>query len=284
MEGVLALFTERPYVIAFLCAFIVIATAERGVARMLVWLATGTFIGWLMEFSSTHNGFPFGEYAYNGQNFPDELWLGGVPLFASLSFAFLTYFGYSAACTFLGTLDRSGSDVQRRPAPGIERSIRVLLLAVIITTWMDTVMDPVTHLGEHWFLGDLYAYSGDGQHFDVPLSNYRGWLLTSACIVFVNQRLDAMLAAIGVAASGIHIPLKPFWAIGTVIGNFAFMIGITVYLMASDSVPRSVPISEILLSGLVLSGAFIVFAMIMIRRALRRGEQTATAQELAYST
>jgi putative membrane protein len=284
MDGVLALFTERPYVVAFLCAFIVIASAEHGVVRMLAWLATGTFIGWLMEFSSTHNGFPFGEYAYNDQNFPDELWLGGVPLFASLSFAFLTYFAYSAACTFLGTLDRSGSDIQRRSAPHIERSLRVLVLAAAITTWMDTVMDPVTHLGEHWFLGNLYAYQGDGQHFDVPLTNYGGWLLTAACIVFVNQRLDTLLAAAGIGLSGFHLPFKPFWAIGTVVGNFAFMIGITVYLIASDSVPSSVPINEILLSGVAISGLFVAFASFMLWRALARSDRSTATQELAYST
>jgi putative membrane protein len=284
MDGLLALFTERPYVIAFLLAFMVIATAERGVPRMLAWLVTGTFIGWLMEFSSTHNGLPFGEYAYNEGSFPDELWLGGVPLFASLSFASLSYISYSAACTFLGTLERNGSDIQRRPAPDIERSLRVVALAAVIATWMDTVMDPVTHLGQHWFLGDLYAYGGDGQHFDVPLSNYGGWLLTAACIVFVNQRLDSLLSLAGAGARGFHLPLKPFSAIGTIFGIFAFMIGITVYLMASDSLPASEPINEILLSGLALSGAFVVFTIVMVRRALARDTRATPAKDLVYST
>jgi putative membrane protein len=237
-----------------------------------------------MEFSSTHNGFPFGDYAYNDEMFPDEIWLGGVPLFASLSFAFLTYFAHSAACTFLGTLERSGGDLQRRPALDLERSLRVLALAAVITTWMDTVMDPVTHLGEHWFLGDLYAYQGDGQHFDVPLSNYGGWLLTAGIIVFINQRLDGLLSDLGAGVAGFHLPFKPLWAIGTIFGNFAFMIAITVYLLVSDAVPASEPVTQILFSGLALSGAFVVFTFIMLRRALTRDAAPASAQDLAYST
>jgi putative membrane protein len=82
------MFTERWYVLAFLASFVVICWAERGWQRTLLWLVSGTCIGWLMEFSSTHNGFPFGDYSYHEWNFPDELFAGGVPIFASLSFAF----------------------------------------------------------------------------------------------------------------------------------------------------------------------------------------------------
>ena len=109
MDALTAMLTERPYVLAFLAAFLVISSAERGMRRTLFWLASGTFLGWLMEFSSIRTGFPFGSYTYHEANFPDELWLGGVPFFASLSFAFLTYFGYSIARTFLSVLERRGN-------------------------------------------------------------------------------------------------------------------------------------------------------------------------------
>jgi putative membrane protein len=281
MDSFASLFTERPYVIAFLCAFLAIATAERGLPRMLFWLASGTFLGWLMEFSSTHNGFPFGSYTYNDQLFPEEIWLGGVPLFASISFAFLTYFGYSVACTLLIGVERHGISLRRPSNPQLEQSIQVLLLAALITTWMDTVMDPVTHLGQYWFLGDLYAYQGHGQHFDVPLTNYAGWFFTALCIVFVNQRFDAFLSARGVAAGGFDLPAKPLWAVGTVMGNFAFIIGITIYLQVTDAVPPSVPIGDILLSGLLIAGAFIVFAALMLVRAFNRESARRGAETLA---
>lgn len=275
MTEIGAMITERWYVLAFLASFVVICWAERGWARMLVWLVSGTFVGWLMEFSSTHNGFPFGDYSYHEANFPDELFIGGVPIFASLSFAFLTYFAYSAACTFLSRLERRGNNIVRIDDNAVLSSAVVLVLAAIITTWVDLVIDPVSLLGQYWFLGDLYHYHADGAHFDVPLSNYAGWLFTSALIGFVNQRAGGVLDAIGVAARGFSLPAKPFWALGTIIGNFGFMFVVTLYLMGSDSVPAGEPISGVLVSGLLFSAAFVVFAGTMIGRGLRRSDQPA---------
>jgi putative membrane protein len=272
MDQIAAMFTERPYVLAFLATFIVVCWAERGWQRMLLWLASGTFIGWLMEFSSTHNGFPFGHYSYYEANFPDELFIGGVPIFASLSFAFMTYFAYSAASTFLSRLERRGRDIERVDDDAVYGSLRVLVLAALITTWVDTVIDPVSLLGRYWFLGDLYGYRENGVHFGVPLSNYSGWLFTSVVIVALNQLFDALLRTLGVAVRGFHLPFKPAWALGTIFGNFGFMIAVTVYLMTPDSVPSSEAVGSVFVSELALSGAFVALAAIMIGRGLRRSE------------
>ena len=276
MDELLAMFTERWYVLAFLATFLVIATAERGWLRTALWLATGTFIGWLVEFSSTRNGFPFGNYDYNQANFPDELFIGGVPLFASLSFAFLTYFGYSAACTLLSPLERANGGLVRLAGPALDNSFRVLLLAAVVTTWVDTVVDPVTHLGRYWFIGDLYAYDTNGFHFDVPLSNYAGWLFTSALIVLVNQGLDALLNERGVPARGFALPYKPLWAVATIVGDMAFIIGIAIYLLGNNDVPSSENVGAVLASGIAISVAFIAFAAFMLRRGLSQGEQAAS--------
>jgi putative membrane protein len=267
LTELIAMLTERPYVLAFLASFLVISGAERGWLRTAFWLASGTFLGWLMEFSSTRNAFPFGMYDYHEPLFPDELFIGGVPLFASLSFAFLPYFAYSVACTFLSRLEYRDGDMQRVIEPRVDNSLRVLILAALITTWIDLAIDPVALLGQHWFLGDLYSYSEDGFHFGVPLSNYAGWVFTALCVVFVNQRFDVWLRDRGVELGGYYLPFKPLWALGSVLGNFAFMLGITVYLLASDAAPNE-PLGAVLLSGLALSGLFVLFAAVMIRRGL----------------
>lgn len=279
MDALTAMLTERPYVLAFLAAFLVISSAERGWRRTFFWLVSGTFLGWLMEFSSIRTGFPFGSYTYHEGNFPDELWLGGVPFFASLSFAFLTYFGYSIARTLLSVLEWRGNDIQRRSNPRLDGSLRVLLLAALITTWIDTIIDPVSHLGEYWFLGDLYTYQGDGLHFDVPMSNYAGWFFTTAVIVFVNQLFDQWLRSRSAAEpQGFHLRFKPFWAVGSFLGNCAFMLGVTIYLIASDGVPSTVPAVQILASGLVLTGLFAAFAAAMIWRGLARDTRSERAR------
>jgi uncharacterized membrane protein len=166
--------------------------------------------------------------------------------------------------------------VRRLDDPAIETSLRVLALAAILTTLADTIIDPVAYLGEHWFLGDLYTYAEDGIHFGVPLSNYAGWLLTTAMVVFVNQRFDGWLRARGTAAHGFHLPFKPLWALGSYLGNSAFMIAVIMYLIVADDVPSSVPLGSILASTLALSGAFVLFAFFMIRRAFNRGLEPLT--------
>ncbi len=274
MDAFTAMFTERPYVLAFLASFLVVAMAERGWQRTALWLVSGTFIGWLVEFSSTRNGFPFGHYAYHESNFPHELFIAGIPFFASLSFAFLTYFGYSAACTMLSPLVRRGRDIVRTDRSA-DSSLRVLALAALITTWADTVTDPVAHLGKYWFLGDLYNYHTSGlHHFDVPLTNYAGWIFASLVIVFVNQRFDALLRARSIVARGFALPLRPLWAIGSIIGNMAFINAIAVYLLAGDRAPGE-PVGAILASGVALSVAFVVLAAVMVWRGLRAGDEMA---------
>jgi putative membrane protein len=278
VDALIAMLTDRPYVVAFLVAFLVIAWAERGGRRTLFWLASGTVLGWLAEFSSVRTGFPFGFYSYHPAKFPRELWLGEIPVFASLSFAFLSYFGYSAACAFLSPLERRGFDIRRVADPGVDESFRVLLLAALITTWADTVTDPVAHLGRFWFLGDLYAYRESGFHFHVPLSNYAGWLFTSSCIVFVNQRFDAWLRRRETAPQlrGFRLPFEPLWAVGSLLGNFVFMLAVTAHLIISGSVPPAVPLRAILASGIALSALFVVFAAVMIRRGLARSVRVPT--------
>lgn len=272
MDAALAMLTDRPYVLAFLAAFLVVSVAERGAARTLFWLASGTGLGWLAEVSSIRNGFPFGHYTYHGENFPTEAWPLGVPLFASLSFAFLSYFGYSVAYTLLSPLHGKGAALRRVEDRELSRSGSVLILAAVITTWLDTVTDPVAHLGKYWFLGDLYAYHSVGFHFHVPLSNYLGWIATSLGIVFVNQRFDAGLGARESApVRGFALPFKPLWATGSCLGNFAFILGINLSLLCDPSIPASEPLLGVFVSGLILTGAFVIFAALMLRRGIARG-------------
>ena len=52
---------------------------------------------------------------------------------------------------------------------------------------LDVIIDPVAHLGEQWFLGKIYYYANPGWYFDVPLSNFAGWFLVAATVIFVNE-------------------------------------------------------------------------------------------------
>ncbi|MBI4517009.1 MAG: carotenoid biosynthesis protein [Deltaproteobacteria bacterium] len=267
MEVAYLMLVNRPAVLANLAAFAILALAERGVRRMLLWLVTGTAIGWLVEFSSTHTGFPFGYYVYHQESFAGELAAGGVPIFASLSFAALTYLGYSSACTLLSPLRGAGAAVRRVEPDSLSTSWRLWVLAAVLITWMDIVIDPITLLGRYWHLGDLYHYEPAGIHFGVPLSNYGGWLFTALVIVGINQLIDARLRAAGSSPAPLYsLPFQPFWSVGGQAGTYVYMICVTLYLLVADVTPAGTPLMAILLSTLTFTGAYAVFTTAMIRR------------------
>jgi putative membrane protein len=271
MEPLLNTVAHRPYVVAVVIVFWILAPLELGGRRALFWFVSGTLLGWFFEFASTRTGFPFGHYAYHGHLFPDELWIGGVPPFASVSFASLTYFGYSGATTLLAPLRRHGGDVIAYATPALRRSGRVLLLATLIPTWLDTVVDPVTHLGRYWMLGDIYHYETPGLHFDVPFVNYLGWLVTCCTIVFVNQRADRRLTPARQSMPPRNrLPFQPFWSLGTVVSNMIFMLVVTVQLMRTPAVPPTTPLAAMLLSGTLLTAGFVLLCAVMIRRGFTR--------------
>jgi uncharacterized membrane protein len=281
-NALLVMLLNRPAVVANVTAFLILALAERGALRTMWWLATGTAIGWLMEFSSTRTGFPFGHYAYHPAAFANEWSAGGVPLFASLSFAALTYFGYSAACTLLAPLHGEGLAVRRVPDPHLATSWRVLLLATVLITWMDVVIDPLTLLGRYWHLGDLYHYESLGAHFGVPLSNYAGWLFTSCAIVGANQLLDRALRRSGAAGRPLFsLPFQPFWSIGAQAGTYVYMTLVALYLLASRRVPDAVPVGAILASGLLCTAAYALLVTWSIRRGRRRGRRLAASGDVS---
>jgi putative membrane protein len=171
--------------------------------------------------------------------------------------------------TLLSPLRRQGWKVERIETAGLATSWQVLVLATVLITWMDLVMDPVTHLGRYWFLGDLYDYEPGGLHFDVPLTNYAGWLITSFTIVSANQFIDRALAAAGYpAAAAFDLPLRPLWSIACQAGTYVMMLVITVYLMMSPDVPTETPLLGILASGLVFTGIYAAFVGIRLNAAL----------------
>jgi putative membrane protein len=284
MDYVVSMFVNRPYVVSLVLVFIVIAAAERGWLRMVIWLVTAASIGWLSEFSSQRTGFPYGFYSYYPSSFANELWLSNVPLFASLSYAALSYLGYSLTYTLFSPLRKGSHGIERVENEKLLLSSKVALCASLLITWSDFVIDPITHLGEYWFLGKIYQYvPGDygwltfiyqhmtsGWHFDVPLSNYVGWLITFFAIVYVNQLIDKALLSWNIAPKpAFNLPHRCLWSLAYYIGNFMFMLSVNVYLYFNPAVPAEKQVGLILVNTVVFILAFVVFNVVVIRRKLR---------------
>ncbi len=283
MTYLVAMVLKRPYVIALVLTFAIVAAAERGWRRMAIWLGVGAFIGWLSEYASTRTGFPFGFYDYFPASFTDELWVSNVPLFASLSFAAISYLGWSWTYTLFARLRRGPDGIERVEDSRLAGSIVVALATAVLVTWSDLVMDPITHLGEYWFLGKIYLYkAGDfgwvaplydhlrpRWHFDVPLSNYLGWVLTFFTIVWVNQRIIAADAARGVVDHpAFKLPNRPLWSLGYFVGNLLFMLGVNVYLYRHPGVPPEKYVGWMLVNTTLLTATFVVVNVVILRTKL----------------
>ena len=179
IDQLITTFLRRPYVFAFLAAFLFLAWRRGGWRRTILWLITGYLIAWVSEVSSIHNGFPYGLYKYVYESMPGELMIFGVPFFDSLSYAFLSYAGFAVASFF--AVNRESSS--RRT------SVALVLLAAFFTMLIDVVVDPVATMGDRWFLGKIHYYVYPGFYFGVPLTNFGGWFLVALTIVACNALL-----------------------------------------------------------------------------------------------
>lgn len=284
MDYVVSMFVNRWYVVALVVTFMIVAVAERGWLRMSIWLVVGTFLGWLSEYCSTRTGFPFTFYDYYPSSFSNELWISNVPLFASLSFASLTYLGHSLTYTLFSPLRRGEYGVERVENLQLMLSLKVALWATLLITWSDFVIDPITHLGEYWFLGKIYMYvPGDygwlapvynhltpAWHFNVPIGNYVGWLITCFTIVFVNQWIDAWLLNQGIPHKpAFRIKDLPLLSLYYFIGNFLFILSVNLYLFTKPEVPEEAKLGLILANTLVFVIAFVVFNIKVISHKLK---------------
>jgi len=120
-------------------------------------------VGYLAEWVGVVTGLPFGSYSYTGLLWPQ---LAGVPVVVALAWGGMGLAGYAVA---------------RAVAPGGGWR-RVAVGALALTAW-DLFLDPQM-VGQ-----GLWVWAEDGFYRGVPLSNFAGWLLVSALVMLVIQRI-----------------------------------------------------------------------------------------------
>jgi putative membrane protein len=163
---------HRWYAFGFVIAFFWSASAERGWKPSLRFWGVASLVSWVAEYLSTRTPFPYGRYDY--QAGLDEAHFGNVPLFVPLSFCVVVWAGRALAQARFGA----------RP-PG-----RLILTGALCATALDLVIDPMTLLGRAWFLGPLYQFHATSGWFHVPWSNFLGWFLVSAVILWIDELLE----------------------------------------------------------------------------------------------
>jgi uncharacterized membrane protein len=222
----------RPYVFAFLAAFLFAAIMLIGWPRTWrFWLISWT-TAFICEFSSTRTGVPFGWYHYNGSTVGRELYFFDVPFMDSISFSFLLYAAYCVAlCLVLPIRPFSGSaqpmfnplhlDVNART------SWSVLFVTAFLFAFIDMVIDPVALRGDRWFLGKIYYYPDPGVHFGVPVANYLGWAVVGLISLAIYFPLERRLPALSLPPS---VTPRLLLGVGLYYGVLAFNLSMTFWI------------------------------------------------------
>lgn len=156
-----------------------------GVAAVVVVVTTT-----VLERVGTGTGVPFGEYRYTGELQPT---IAGVPLAVTLAWLAMAVPAREVAA--------------RLAAPGWRRTA---VGALALTAW-DVMLDP--QMVEEGF----WVWAEGGPWRGVPLSNYLGWLLSSAAVLAL---LDRLLPEAG--SSRPLLGLYAWWAVMQTLGFLVF--------------------------------------------------------------
>jgi uncharacterized membrane protein len=193
----------RPYVFIYLASFLVISIVNFGMRTTILYVLLTYLVTLGCEWSSIRNGFPFGLYHYIDATRGREIWIAGVPLIDSLSFTFLSFASFTVALLLCSPLYRRGWDLRLLDTRKLRRSPRVWLMAALFMVMIDMSVDPLSLLGDKWFLGRIYWYDPPGAHFGVPISNYLGWYFIAAITIPIFVLLDNRLGRGGEKPYGV---------------------------------------------------------------------------------
>lgn len=164
---------HRWYVTIFGVVFLVCAVRQLGWKRTFLYAVAAVGLGVLAENGSVHFGVPYTQYHFNSALRHKEIFVGSVPLMVPLSYTFMAYFAYAG-----GRLLASGPWQTRG-----KKLWHEYLLGVMLAVWVIWIVDPVSRLGNHFFLGQLFRYDGPGFWFGLPIGSQAGFALTAGVLI-----------------------------------------------------------------------------------------------------
>ena len=119
-----------------------------------------TIYAYAIEYTGVHTGFPYGEFSYGVDRGPI---IAGFPLGLPVFFVPLVMNAYLLCILLLGTR--------------AEHTLTRLLTVITTVLLMDIILDPgAVALG-------FWVYPDGGIFYDVPVSNYAGWVLSATIAV-----------------------------------------------------------------------------------------------------
>jgi uncharacterized membrane protein len=246
----------RWYVTLFGLAFLALALQHLGPKRTAVYTAIAVALGVLAENGSVHFGIPYTGYEFNPDLRGHELWVGDVPLMVPLSYTFLAYFAFAAARLIV-----AGPYSTRSRLPVLE-----YLTAVVLSTWALWIIDPVSRIGSHIFLGELFKYDGPGFWFGLPLGSQVGFFCTSALLIGLLTWMMRAESDVAVPRLRNH-PRLP--ALLTYLGQVAFMGGAAFYVARTTNDAAVAVLADTLAGAALIIGCPIALMTAIHWRSLR---------------
>jgi len=234
LDVLITTFIKRPYVFAFLGAYLVISILNHGKKKTFLFLTTGYVIAWISEAASIRTGFPYGWYFYIYENLQGE-WLNwGVPVWDSLSYTFLCFAGMSLAELGFRSGPRALSHttsiaMKSARSSNMERmtDVKIALWGALFVMILDIIIDPLAHQGDKWFLGKIYYYPYPGYYFQVPVANFIGWFFVAFFVIYLNRLIWDKLSW---KTKTVTHPLIKLMGPGLYFGIFLFNWLITLYI------------------------------------------------------
>lgn len=252
----------RWYVTIFGLSFAVLAVRHLGWKRTAIYTGVALAVGVVAENGSVRYGIPYTRYSFNPDLRGHEIFVGDVPLMVSLSYTFMSYFAFAAARLLVAGPRRTRSDW-----PAME-----LAVAVMLAVWALWIVDPVSRLGAHFFLGELFRYDGPGFWFGLPLGSQLGFTCTSGILVGVLTWLARDEGHDDVAALRAH-PRLP--ALLAYCGQVLFMT-VTAFAVARTTSDPAVAASADALAGatFVIAVPFAMMTAVAWRSQRQRDRAT----------
>jgi uncharacterized membrane protein len=238
LEAIAGTVVGRWYVTIFGLTFLWRASQHLGWRRTGLYVLVALVVGGVAENGSVHLGVPYTRYEFSDELRGDEVFLGDVPLMVPLSYTFMAYFAFAA-----GRLVASGPFRRRAPRPWHE-----LLTAWMLAVWALWVLDPVSRLGEDFYLGDLFAYEGPGFWFGLPLGSQVGFAATAAVLLATLHLLDRdapdapveglrhhphLVALVTYHGQVFHLAAVAFWIGADTVGGAAVLMWVPVAVVTA---------------------------------------------------
>jgi uncharacterized membrane protein len=175
MRAVSGTLFGRWYVTLFGLTYLWFAIRHLGWRRTLVYTVAAVALGALAENGSVHLGIPYTRYRFADSLRGKELFVGDVPLMVPLSYTFMAYFAFAS-----GRLLASGPRHTRARHVWMEYA-----LGLVLAVWALWILDPVSRMGDRFYLGRLFAYRGPGFWFGLPLGSQVGFAATAAVLLAI---------------------------------------------------------------------------------------------------